>query len=239
MSDIDECEAIDNAASFDQWQEMRALRVERDAAVARADLAEFKLRRFIPAASGRKCGSIPPCANCCRDSSGAKCTTPRKAQEAKAAEVETWAALYSRAKAAEAKLAALSLACAHCGPESAGPATDEPMACATCYGDLVLTDAAGAAILGRLYDETIGLGAPSLMSLSPECARPTGEVCIYTLAMALRGARDGSSGPLQDDTGALYRAYLTARLERWGESRSKSEGLFREFIAACLDESTP
>lgn len=131
---------------------------ERDAAVARAEAAEFKLRRFLPTGGDRKCGSIPPCANCCRDSSGAKCTTPRKAQEAKAAEVETWAALYSRAKAAEAKLAALSLACAHCGPESAGPATDSPMACATCYGDLILTDAAGAAVLRRRYDEAVAEG---------------------------------------------------------------------------------
>lgn len=129
------------------------LRAERDAAVARADLAEFKLRRFYPAPSDRRCGSIPPCASCCRDPSGAKCETPRKTQEAKSAAVEAWADMYSRAKAAEAKLSALSLACAHCGPESAGPATDDPRSCATCYGDLILTDAAGAAVLQRLYGE--------------------------------------------------------------------------------------
>ena len=88
-------------------------KAERDAAIARADLAEFKLRRFLPTESGRRCGSIPPCAGCCRDSSGAKCATPRKAQEAKAAEVESWADLYSRAKAAEARAeaAGAELAC--------------------------------------------------------------------------------------------------------------------------------
>lgn len=46
---------------------------------------------------------------------------------------------------------ALSLACAHCGPESAGPAQDNPKACATCCGDLILTDADGAALLHRWY----------------------------------------------------------------------------------------
>lgn len=61
----------------------------------------------------------------------------------------------NRAKAAEAKLSALSLACAHCGPECAGPAADNPAACATCYGDLILTDAAGAAALCRRYNEVV------------------------------------------------------------------------------------
>lgn len=61
----------------------------------------------------------------------------------------------NRAKAAEAKLAALSLACAHCGPESAGPAADNAAACATCYGDLILTDAAGAEVLCRRYNEVV------------------------------------------------------------------------------------
>ena len=46
---------------------------------------------------------------------------------------------------------ALSLACAHCGPESAGPAADAPMSCATCYGDLVLATAAEAEALCRSY----------------------------------------------------------------------------------------
>lgn len=92
--------------------EVAQARAEGAAAIARADLAEFKLRRFLPTESGRRCGSIPPCAGCCRDSSGAKCATPRKAQEAKAAEVETWAGLYSRAKVAEAEAARLRAAIA-------------------------------------------------------------------------------------------------------------------------------
>lgn len=60
-----------------------------------------------------------------------------------------------RANEAEAKLADLSLVCAHCGPESAGPAPDAPRSCATCYGALILTDAAGAAELRRRYDEAV------------------------------------------------------------------------------------
>lgn len=67
----------------------------------------------------------------------------------------------ARAEAAEAKLAALSLACAHCGPESAGPAADNPMACATCYGDLILTDAAGAETIQRFYSVAVGLSVPA------------------------------------------------------------------------------
>ena len=63
-----------------------------------------------------------------------------------------------RANEAEAKLAALSLVCAHCGPESAGPAPDNAAACATCCGALILTDAAGAAELRRRYDEAVGEG---------------------------------------------------------------------------------
>lgn len=143
-----------------------------------------------------------------------------------------------RANAAETALAALSLACAHCGPESAGPATDDPRSCATCYGDLILTDAVGAETLRRIYSEAVSLSIPASVSLNPEHAMPTGGICIYTLAMNLRTSRDGSGSPLQEPTEALYRAYLTARLERWGESKSRSEALFREFIAACLDEST-
>ena len=53
----------------------------------------------------------------------------------------------------EAHSEALSLVCAHCGPESAGPAADAPRTCATCYGDLVLTDPAGAEVLRRWYNE--------------------------------------------------------------------------------------
>lgn len=132
---------------------------------------------------------------------------------------------------------ALKLACAHCGPESAGPAADDPRSCATCYGDLILTDAAGAQILQRLYSEAVSQSIPAAVSLNPEHAVPVGGICIYTLAMDLRTSRDGSGGPLQEPTEALYRAYLTARLERWGESKSKSEALLREFVAACLDES--
>ena len=128
-------------------------------------------------------------------------------------------------------------ACAHCGPESAGPAADDPRACATCYGDLILTDAAGAAVLQRLYSEAVSLSIPSSVALNPEYAVPVGGICIYTLAMGLRASRDGSGSPLQEPTEALYRAYLAARLERWGESKSKSEALLREFVAACLDES--
>jgi hypothetical protein len=65
----------------------------------------------------------------------------------------------ARAEAAEvalAALAAMSLVCAHCGPESAGPAADNGRACATCYGTLILTDAAGAAELRRRYDDAVG-----------------------------------------------------------------------------------
>jgi len=54
---------------------------------------------------------------------------------------------------------AMSFVCAHCGPESAGPAADNGRACATCYGTLILTDAAGAAELRRRYDDAVGEAA--------------------------------------------------------------------------------
>lgn len=71
---------------------------------------------------------------------------------------ERFLAARQRAEAAEAKLAGLSMVCAHCGPESAGPAADAPRSCATCYGALILTDAAGAAELRRRYDEAVAEG---------------------------------------------------------------------------------
>ena len=46
MSGIDECDAIDNAASLDQWQEMQTLRAERDDAVIRAEMAEAELAQL-------------------------------------------------------------------------------------------------------------------------------------------------------------------------------------------------
>lgn len=46
MDEIDDCDAIDNAASFDQWQEMQALRAERDDAVIRAEIAEAELEQL-------------------------------------------------------------------------------------------------------------------------------------------------------------------------------------------------
>jgi hypothetical protein len=67
-----------------------------------------------------------------------------------------YAARAEAAEAALAALAAMSLVCAHCGPESAGPAADNGRACATCYGTLILTDAAGAAELRRRYDDAVG-----------------------------------------------------------------------------------
>lgn len=78
-------------------------------------------------------------------------------------EVAEWrertARLLTRAEAAEGALAAMSLVCAHCGPESVGPAADNGRACATCYGTLILTDAAGAAELRRRYDDAVGEAA--------------------------------------------------------------------------------
>ena len=56
-------------------------------------------------------------------------------------------------------MSAMALVCAHCGPESAGPAADNGRACATCYGTLILTDAAGAAELRRRYDDAVGEAA--------------------------------------------------------------------------------
>ena len=72
---------------------------------------------------------------------------------------ETMTSLRTRAEAAEARAAAVSLVCAHCGPESAGPAAGNDRACATCYGTLILTDAAGAAELRRRYDDAVGEAA--------------------------------------------------------------------------------
>jgi hypothetical protein len=59
----------------------------------------------------------------------------------------------------------LALHCAHCGPESAGPAPDDPHACTTCYGPLVLTDARGAEVLREMY----GRGPTKIEAVCPDC----------------------------------------------------------------------
>ena len=81
-------------------------------------------------------------------------------------------AAQAKLDAAQAKLDAapcLTLACAHCGPESAGPASDNSRTCATCCGVLILTDDAGAAELRRRYDEDAA--EASVAAAHPESLR--------------------------------------------------------------------
>ena len=75
------------------------------------------------------------------------------------------------------------------------------------------------------------------LSLSKQNPVPTGGVCLYSLAMLLRASRDGSGSPIPDDEAAAVRAYIKARVDRWGESRCESESHFLAFLTACLKET--
>jgi hypothetical protein len=72
---------------------------------------------------------------------------------------------------------------------------------------------------------------------------PNPYVCLYSLAMTLRGEADGSAPLCSTDLELRqHMAYLRARLDLWGESKSASEAHFRAFLEAValeIAESAP
>lgn len=69
---------------------------------------------------------------------------------------------------------------------------------------------------------------------------PNADICLYGLAMEVRGAADGSCDPVQPQ-GYYAEAvkYIRARCheEVWGESRCESEALFSNFLLAACREA--
>jgi len=124
----------------------------------------------------------------------------------------------------------MSLVCAHCGPESAGPAADNGRACATCYGTLILTDAAGAAELRRRYDDAVGEAAAQAEAAQVRAA--DGHAAAFFCQsvahlLAPPGAEDDAVRHLRaEDLPDL----LTSLCERLAQARAEGEaaGVARE-----------
>lgn len=80
-------------------------------------------------------------------------------------------------------------------------------------------------------------GSQAVPDLSAAPVAPHGGVCLYGLAMTLRGDADGSAElcatPAELEAAADY---LEARLAAWGQSRSDSEAAFYMFLCHCLSE---
>lgn len=66
---------------------------------------------------------------------------------------------------------------------------------------------------------------------------PHPDVDLYSLAMGLRGAADGSMDLCSSAEELRHNAaYLRARLDVWGTSFSSSEALFRDMLEMVLRE---
>lgn len=69
---------------------------------------------------------------------------------------------------------------------------------------------------------------------------PNADICLYGLAMEVRGAADRPCDPVQPK-GYYAEAvkYIRARcdLDVWGKSRSPSEALFRFFLLSACSEA--
>ena len=133
-------------------------------------------------------------------------------------------------------MTAMSLVCAHCGPESAGPAADNGRACATCYGTLILTDAAGAAELRRRYDDAVGEAAAQAEAAQARAADgPAAAFFCQSVAhlLAPPGAEDDAVRHLRaEDLPDL----LTHLRERLAQARVEGEaaGAARERAAVVV-----
>lgn len=67
---------------------------------------------------------------------------------------------------------------------------------------------------------------------------PNPDVCLYSLAMALRGEADGSAHLcLSPGEPVKIRDYLKRRLAVWGGCRSASERHFQLFLEGCIEEA--
>jgi hypothetical protein len=130
---------------------------------------------------------------------------------------------------------AMSFVCAHCGPESAGPAADNGRACATCYGTLILTDAAGAAELRRRYDDAVGEAAAQAEAAQVRAA-DSHAAAFFCQSVAHLLAPPGA----EDDAVRHLRAedlpdLLTHLRERLAQARAEGEaaGYRRAVDDAC------
>lgn len=79
-----------------------------------------------------------------------------------------------------------------------------------------------------------------LIDLATAPAVPHGEVCLYSVAMTLRGNTDGSAeGTASVEELRACADYIQRRLDNWQPGRSESDEHLRLFIKSALAESLP